>query len=277
MTPRTLLSALALAPWIARAEESSAPEAPPAEEVPTDENSPPADEPDVLSPYRLDFAALTAHALGTTSRPVAFAWRRSRAQVAGTWAMIAELNTFDSTRAGALLRLPNENSLLEISVSRVWTWDTPSSEMLALTPYRQAGHPTRYEIEVGTSIPLAEGIVTAKPRYFPALEMVFSGYGAVRMRVYPQGFAGMKITDALKALAKPTLSEAELENLEEHRPDAMAVDPARFGVMLGVGDEIYLQQGIFVSPRLMVALPLLAVDSDMLFWTELSVAAGAAF
>ena len=40
---------------------------------------------------------------------------------------------------------------------------------------------------------MAEGVVTVWPRFFPAVQMVFSGYAGLRYTLYPQGFRGMTI------------------------------------------------------------------------------------
>ncbi|MBN2801261.1 MAG: hypothetical protein JXX28_19125 [Deltaproteobacteria bacterium] len=240
---------------------------------------PPAEEEDPLSPYRMSFASLTEHAIGTASQPVAFSWRRTHTHLAGSGSFLSELNNFDSARAGAMVRLPGRGSIVEISTSYVWTWDTHSSRQLALTPYRQFGRPSRLELDLTLVQPLAEGVVTAVPGIFPATQMVFNAYGSVRYLVYPSGFSGMNVKKSLAALVSPTLTEAERENLEDHRLDAMEVDPARYGLMLGLGDDLYFKQGLFVSPRVMVALPVLApaTETGLLLWTDLSLAVGVAF
>ena len=59
----------------------------------------------------------------------------------------------------------------------------------------------------------------------------------------------------------------------------MQVDPERWGPVIGIGNDIYFAQGVFVSPRVMVSVPLLApvTGSDLLWWGDASVAVGVAF
>lgn len=287
MIPELLLLALAAraepeveAPHpVARAEEARAPEAPaeqlqaveaPAEEVPAD---------DVLSPYRAPFGPLAERAIGTTSRPVAFDWRRTDAQVAVVGSYLAELNNFNSMSAGLMLRLPSDKALVEIGVRGTSVWDSPSSRMLAFTPYRQPGRPSRLDVDVALGLPLAEGIVTAATKYFPAVQLVFNGYVGLRYSLYPTGFREMTAGQVMRAVLAPRLTDAELLNLEDARLDAMKLDRARYTPMLGVGNDIYFKSGLFLSPRVQVAVPLLApaTETELYVWTDVSIAAGYAW
>ena len=103
--------------------------------------SAPAEDP--LSRYRASFDVLADSAIGTVSTPVKFDWRRSPVHLAATGSFLFELNNFDSARGGVLTRLPTGGLLLSFELSYVGVWDTPSSRMLALTPYRQPGRPER--------------------------------------------------------------------------------------------------------------------------------------
>ena len=237
-----------------------------------------ADE-DPLSPYRTPFGVLVESTIGSTSRPVEFDWRRSRVQVAADVAFLSELNNFNSLRSGALVRLPSSGLLYEIGLSRVWVWDTPSSALLALTPYRQPGRPQRWDLQFNVGIPLAEGVVTTRPRIVPSVEMVLSAYAGLRYSVYLRSYEGMKAREVAAALLSPALTDTEIDNLEDRRLDAMQVDPGRYNVMVGLGDDLYFKQGLFVSPRVQVAIPLLAPvnGTELLFWGDLCVQVGMAF
>lgn len=236
-------------------------------------------EEDPLSEHRAPFDVLVERTIGTTSRPVEFNWRRTKVQVAATGDHLFELNNFNSLRAGALARFPTGGVMLELGISHAWVWDTPSSQLLALTPYRQPGRPNRLEVDFLVGLPLAEGVVTTAPKIFPAVELVFNVYGGLRYLVYPDAFGGLKTGEVLAAVFSPVLSQAEVDNLEDRRPAAMQVDSGRYGVMIGVGNDIYFKQGVFVSPRLMTAVPILAPVSqtDLLWWADLSLAVGVAF
>jgi hypothetical protein len=237
----------------------------------------PAD--DVLSPYRATFDDLSNQAIGTVSQPVAFSWRRTRLHVAGTAAYPLEFNTFANLRGGVLLRRPVGGMLLELGVSRAVSWDTKASRQLALTPYRQAGRPSRMELDIGVAVPIAEGVVTTQVRALPALQLTFNLYSSVRYLWYPGAQQGMTAGQAAGALFSPTLSSREIDNLDDNRLSSMQVDPGRYGLMLGFGNDLYFAQGLFVSPRIQMAIPVLAPVSktSLPVWVDLSMHAGWAF
>jgi hypothetical protein len=261
-----------------------------AQVAPGDEPSPPptvsseeaeveSEEEDPLSPYRARLDVLAERTIGTASKPVAFNWRRTHVHVAASGSFLFELNNFNSLRGGAMARLPAKKTLVELGLSYAHAWDTPSSTLLAFTPYRQAGRPDRIELDVTVAYPLAEGVVTTFPRFFPAVQLTFNAYGGLRYSVYPGGFPGMKPGQVAAALFSPALTQIEIDNLDDERLDAMAVDPGRYGLLLGFGNDIYFEQGIFLSPRMMLAVPLLAPASqtELLFWADFSLVLGMAF
>jgi hypothetical protein len=234
---------------------------------------------DDLTKYREDFVLLADRTIGTTATAVEFNWRRSPVQLAATGGFLTELNNFNSARVGGLVRLPTEGLIVELGVAYAHTWDTPSSELLALTPYRQPGRPSRGQVDAGVAVPLAEGVVTVAPRWFPAVQMVFNAYGGLRYELYPRAFQGLRAGQVAGAALSPALREEEISNLDRTRLDAMAVDPGRYGLVAGFGNDLYFKPGIFVSPRVTVSVPLLAGVSgtDLVFWADLSLAAGMAF
>ncbi len=239
---------------------------------------PPAEGDDPLPPHRIPLAELVDRTIGTASKPTAFNWRRTTAQVAVTGDQLFELNNFNSLRAGAMGRFPTGGVIVELGVSYARTWDTPSSELLALTPYRQPGRPDRMEVDFTLGLPIAEGVVTVAPRFFPSLQMVFNAYAGLRYSLYPDAFGGMKPGEVFGAVLSPTLTQAELDNLEARRLDAMQVDAGRYGVMVGLGNDLYFKQGLFLSPRAMFSLPILApvTETDLLLWGDVSLAIGIA-
>jgi hypothetical protein len=266
-----LLLGVCLAAAPARAQEPPPAAPPPAE--------PPPAAPEVLAPYRTPFPVLVERTLGSTSRPVAYDWRRSKVQVAATGGQPVELNTFQSLRAGVAVRVPRNGLLWDLGLSGAWSWDTDASQALALTPYRQPGKPPRLEIDAHLGVPLAEGLVTARPRWFPSVQMVFVGWVGLRYAIYPGSLEGLRVREGLAALFRPTLGPAERANLEDARLDAMVVDPTRYTPMVGLGNDLYIRQGVFLAPRVSVALPLtrIAEPTALGWWGEASVAAGVAF
>ncbi len=261
----------------ARAEDP-APAEPAESAEPAEPTEAPADADD-LEKYRTPFQVLADRTIGTTSTPVEFNWRRTHAMVGATGGVLAELNNFDSARAGAMVRLPTSGLVVELGAGWTGVWDTPSSKLLALTPYRQPGRPPRIDVEASVGVPLAEGVVTVAPRWFPAVQLVFVGYGGIRYSVYPTGWGGLRPSEVAGAVLSPTLSQAEIDNLEGVRKDAMEVDPGRYGLVAGVGNDLYFKRGIFLSPRVVFSVPLLAPvsGSELLFWADASLAVGMAF
>ena len=237
---------------------------------------PPLD--DSLSTFRTPFPVLAKRTIGTTSRAVEYDWRRGRVQVAASADHLFELNNFNSLRAGGLVRFPSDGLIYELGLSHVFVWDTPSSQLLALTPYRQPGRPQRVELDFAIGVPLAEGVVTTRPRWLPAVEMVFSAYAGFRYLWYPGSLEGSRFGETVTGLLSPSLRRIERENLQQRRLDAMRVDPARYGLLVGFGNDVYLRQGVFVSPRVMLALPLLApaTATELLWWGDARIALGVA-
>lgn len=244
-----------------------------AQDAPEEETTP-----DPLSRYRTPFDVLVERAIGTASQPVEFNWRRTRVHVGGVGSQYFELNNFNSLRSGGVVRFPTQGLIVELGVGYVWVWDTPSSELLALTPYRQPGRPRRIEIDASVGYPIAEGVVTTVPRWFPAAQMVFNAYGGLRYALYPTSFTGLRAREIGAALVNPAISQEQIDNLEDKRLDAMQIDPARYHTLIGFGNDIYLKQGLFISPRVMMAIPLVsaAAGSQLYFWADLSLTVGVA-
>ena len=232
-----------------------------------------------LSQYRTTLEALSELSIGRTSRPVRFDWRRGSVQVGINGGLPAELNSFDSLRAGGFVRFPTSGLLLELTLSYVWVSGSDSTEQLALTPYRQAGRPDRMELDFSLAVPLAEGVVTALPEIFPTTELVISGLAQLRYLIYPGGYAGLGFADTVEAIFSGTLSDAELENIEDERLPGMKIDRARYGMQLGLGADLYFQSGFFVTNKLLIALPLLdfLADSQLSYGVELDLSLGFAF
>ena len=128
------------------------------------------------------------------------------------------------------------------------------------------------------ALPLAEGVVTTVPKVFPAVQLVFNAHVQIRYLFYPTAWSEMTPAEVGRAIIAPALDQKQINNLDEARLDAMAVDPGRYGLMLGFGNDIYFKQGVFVSPRVMLATPVMApvTDTNMLFWADLSLAVGVA-
>jgi len=236
---------------------------PPAEEAPEDK---------AIERYRTPFEVLNERMIGAASRAVRFDWRKKRLGIGLIGSQLLELNNFSSTRVGGLVRKPLGNLMGELAITRVLTWGSASTDKLALTPYRQAGRPSRIELDVNLGYPLAEGVATARPGFFPATELVLSANTGFRYAYYPGALSGASLGDVAKSLFSPRLSEMELENLAGRLPPGMQLDEGRYNVLAGLGLDVYFQSGGFLTPRAMVALPLL--DTELGLWWELTFSAG---
>ncbi len=250
------------------AEEAQAREQPPAAE--------PEKADDTLEGFRTPLDALTERMIGAASKSVRFDWRKSTLGFGLIGSELLERNNFGSTRFGVMARRPFGNFMGEVALSRAFTWGTDSTEKLALTPYRQYGRPSRFELDVNVGYPLAEGVVTAMPGFFPATELVFSANAGFRYLIYPGSMGGMSLQQVATSLIAPRLTEHELQRLESSRPGGMQIDPARYGLLAGLSVDVYFGSGGFLSPRAMVAVPLVGgiTGSGLGFWWELSLALG---
>jgi len=242
----------------------------------------PGPEPEIdtsIERYRTPLEALNERLIGAASKSIRFDWRNATVGVAVMGSELLERNNFGSARLGLLVRKPLGDVMGEVGITRVWTWSTTSSERLKLTPYRQPARPNRFELDVNAGYPLAEGVVTAWPSFFPPAEMVFSVNAGFRYLFYPGTLGGKDFLGVAEALMSPKLTESELEALEEQRLGGMELDPARYGLMAGFSLDVYLQPGAFLSPRLMVALPILspANGTGLGFWWEMTLGLGWTF
>jgi hypothetical protein len=135
------------------------------------------------------------------------------------------------------------------------------------------------ELDLGVAVPIAEGGVTTRVRALPAMQLTFNLYGSMRYLWYPGAQQGMTAGETVGALFSPTLSPREIDNLDDNRLESMQVDPGRYGLMLGFGNDLYFAQGLFVSPRIQMAIPLLApaTKTALAVWVDLSLHVGWAF
>lgn len=283
MIREAILSAMLLTPaltWAAEAIPETATAgnaaAPEADATPETDATPEAEPDASLDRYRTPVEALTERMIGSASKSVRFDWRKSPVAFGITGSELLERNNFGSTRLGGFVRMPLGNFLGEVAVTNVFSWGTDSTEKLALTPYRQFGRPSRLELDFNLGHPIAEGVATALPGFIPAAEFVLSANVGFRYLFYPGGFRDESFGDVAAAVLTPRLTEDELQNLEYRRPGGMQIDSARYGLLAGLSTDVYFQPGIFVSPRMMVALPLLSPlnGTGLGFWWELSLGLG---
>jgi len=258
-------------------------DADPASPAPTDDTPTQAEvviegEDKGIERWRTPVEALTERMIGQASKSIRFDWRKSVVQVGLQGSELLERNNFGSTRLGVVARKAIGDFIGEASVNYVFVWETDSSQKLALTPYRQFGRPPRFELDVNVAYAVAEGVVTQTLGFLPPAEIVFSLAGAGRYSLYPEALAGFEAVD-YASLGLPVLSEKEIVNLNGSVLPGMVTDPARYGVLTGFVLDIYFQPGVFISPRALIAVPILApaTGSGLAFWWELTLGAGYAF
>jgi hypothetical protein len=243
---------------------------PPTAPAPT---APPRDDAAAL---RTPIQAMNEHFLGTASRAVRFDWRRSPVTFGLDISEVVERNTFGQWRVGALGRKAFDDLIVEVGVHLYQAYDTPSSQTLALTPFRQAGRPNHLELDVNVGYAVAEGVVTPLASFIPPAELALVAVGGVRYLGYYQTFVDRKLQDIGLALVSPQLSTSELDQIEATAPGAMLVDPARLHTVAGLALDVYFQPGFYFSPRALVTVPVLVpvTASQLGFFWELSIVAG---
>lgn len=229
-----------------------------------------------LNERRTAFNALTEHALGTASRAVRFDWRRTTIGFGVSSSLLLELNNFSSARVGGFARFPAGSFMFEVAVTRVVTWSSWSSELLALTPYRQVGRPSRVELDINVGYPLFEGVATGRARFLPPTEFVISLTAGLRYLYYPGSLSHLTAGQVAVFLFNPVISDAEALNLEEALVPSMQLDRARYQLLVGLTTDVYFQPGLFVTPRVMLGLPLITGGGRLgiSLWWELSLLAG---
>jgi hypothetical protein len=240
-----------------------------------EEGEPPPEEPQedqTIERHRTPFEVLNERMLGVASRAVRFDWRKKRLGIGLIGSQLLELNNFSSARFGGFVRRPLGGFMGELAITRVLTWGSASTDKLALTPYRQAGRPSRVELDINLGYPLAEGVATARPGFFPATELVFSANAGLRYAYYPGALSGATFGEVARALVAPRLLEKERENLQSKLPPGMQIDEGRYNLLAGLGLDVYFQTGGFLSPRVMFALPITGTDLGL--WWELTFSAG---
>ncbi len=229
--------------------------------------------------HRTPFDTLMESAIGRTSKRLRYDWRKATAEVGLSGSLPAELNNFDSLRAGVFGRFPVGGLLLGLEAAYVWVSGSESTERLALTPYRQPARPERIELDLTLAYPLAEGVVTAFPSWFPSAHLVLQSHVDLRYLLYPGAFDGFTFTETIEALVAGSLSDREINNLEDIRLPAMQIDRARYGFLAGLGADLYFGSGVFVSHKVLVAVPLFAAatESELYFALELHLLTGMSF
>jgi len=235
---------------------------------------PPAADEKALEPFRIPVEVITERMVGSASRAVRFDWRKKKVAVAVIASDLVELNNFVSVKLGASARVPLGVFIGEAGLSWVGTWGSLSTELLSLTPYRQVARPSRFQLEANLAYPLAEGVATSRPGFFPATELVFSAVAGLRYLYYPGSLDGLSLRDGALALVAPLLGQVEIDNLEVARLPAMEIDRARYGVLGGLSLDVYFPPGAFITPRVMISPPLLSLGSGLSWWWELTISAG---
>jgi len=215
--------------------------------------------------------------LGTATRPVAFAWRKAEVILTGEYAGLVEYNNFESHRLGLVSRWPGEMGTFDASIAHVTTSGTQATHTLARTPYLQTGRPSRWELGLGYSFALAEGVVTWAPSFLPQSQMVFSVAGEMRYLFYTDAWKAQKGGKKFTSLLKTEVNGTGKAALDKTKPEGMRVDPSLLDFLVGPRLDVYVRPGIVVSPTVKIALPLLRAQGGLGLWWLASLEAGYAF
>lgn len=243
-----------------------------------DEEAPSDDAAKTVSEAREPFASLVDQVIGDAFRPLVFDWRRKSLLLSLQAGQIAELNNFESRRYGLELTFPTSSMLVGFTFARVETSATSSSRLIARTPYRQAGRPSRFEFDTGIAIPLAEGIVTQRFNFIPAAHLLLTATGKMRYLYYPDSGKGYTGQQAVTRLFSKMLSNKEQENIEKHRLEGMKLDRARYNALAGVRIEMFFRSGLFLYNQTQLNIPYQFNDEDGLgAWWDLSLGFGYGF
>lgn len=253
--------------------KTDAPEDAPVEEPKPEE---PKEIDESIAKWRNPLDALAESNIGLASRAVLFDWRRSTVGFGFVGSALLELNNFSSWRAGGFVRIPVGNLQVEFAVTRAVTNGSQSTALLSLTPYRQSARPTRMEFDLNASYALFEGVGTPRLSLIPAAELVLQLNLGFRYLYYYNALGTANFGQVLEAVFSPRLTQRELDYLEKERLPGMQLDPGRYNLLLGFQLDLYFRTGVFLAPRVMVALPLLsgASGSSLGWWWELSMMAG---
>ncbi len=227
---------------------------------------------DWIEQFRLPVDELVERSIGTASRAVRVDWRRKSVGVGITGSVLLELNNFTTERRGVVLRRPSNSLMTEFAMTRVRTHGSASADKIELTPYRQVGRPSRWELDFNVGYPIAEGVATARPGAFPATELVLTANAGLRYLYYPGAFSGVGWERIARSILLPQLTSRELDNLEGRRPGGMQIDTARYALLGGLSMDVYFHPSGFLSPRAMVALPTLGTELG--WWWEVSLGTG---
>lgn len=234
--------------------------------------------PSPLERYASPIDKLSQATIGQASRAVRYDWRRMNVGASFQLTQILELNNFFTIGSGVAVRKPYGDFMLELSLLSVETWGSESTAKLALTPYRQGGRPSRWEVGLTGGFPLAEGVLTPRFSFLPASEWVFNVVAGARYVYYPGQSANMGFLEAVSTMFLPVLNEKELGNLDATRPPGMQIIDSRYFLLFGVSSDIYTHSGLFLTPRAMLGLPALSANTSSLgWWWELSMNLGWAF
>lgn len=203
------------------------------------------------------FPALVERTVGVAGKSVRFDWRKKKNLIFVNVGQPVEYNNFETYRTAAAVQFPAENLTLGFGLAKAFVFSTASADAIALMPYRQAGRPERWELELSGFYPVAEGVVTFRPDFMPAAQMVFSLAADVRYMVYPSLFSGQDFSNGFKSLIATRLSEADKDKLSPSAPAAMKIDSAKISVLTGFNLHLYTSGGLIVSSKAMLALSIL--------------------
>lgn len=188
--------------------------------------------------------SLVEEVLATGPTPKTWDWRHDTLVLDLGYTVINEKNSFQSFSSSVGISRPlNESWLMRLALRQVKTEATPSSELLGLTPFSQAGLPSRKELLLGVGYTLLDGRSAApwSPRITDLGHALYL-LGGLQYHLYenkdPEPLSGMRAL-------YPTLA-------------------AEGGFLL----KIYLPQNLSLSLEWTLSQALDQDDSDLQTWTR---------
>lgn len=213
--------------------------------------------------------------VGSVARASVYLWRQKTLLLSFDAGQLVEMNAFESKKFALMARFPGESMTFQLGLSRIFVAGTDATDALELTPYRQAGRPSRYELDSGIDLTISEGVANQLFDFYPLGQMVLSFQARLRYLIYPTTSKKGAFKDKMRSLFAVELSDEDFDDLSRTAPAGMAVERGRLNALVGLRFDHYAVSGFSLNANLLLALPLRVSDNDELkSWWEMAVGVG---
>ena len=210
--------------------------------------------------------------LGSVDRASVFEWRKYKL-VSLAVGQLIELNTFDVSKVQVGIRFPmliSDEFNLQVDLGYVDVDSTYSSDYISNTPYRQAGRPSHFELDLGMDFPISEGVGNNIMEIIPVFQMSISLQARLRYLIYPSAISAMLEWEAIYKIFSPDLTTEELKFLSKSAPRGMKIEQNRYDFLFGTRVDLYSRKRFFLHLDNMIAMSYGSLGS----WIELSLGIG---